>query len=130
MRCAAGLRAPRSALLLYATLLGLFTAAMAQNATCFYPNGDIADSEHVPCDPNATGGTTCCSKDFECLSNGLCNDIRYENYERILRGACTDEKFGGFCNQVCTECMLPSQTTGKADSSRLAPGRRISMVLR
>jgi hypothetical protein len=115
MRCAAGARAPRSVLFLYATLLGLFATTMAQNnATCYYPNGDIADDEHVMCDPNATGGTSCCSKDWECLSNGLCNDFRYPNYTRVMRAACTDEKFGGFCNQVCTECMFSTRTAGQS----------------
>lgn len=44
----------------------------------------------------------CCAEGFECLSNGLCNDYRYENYERVLRGGCTDKDWGEGCPQTCT----------------------------
>ncbi|KAH7356142.1 hypothetical protein BKA66DRAFT_253025 [Pyrenochaeta sp. MPI-SDFR-AT-0127] len=71
------------------------------SATCFFPNGDIADSGHKECNPNTNGATTCCAENFECLSNGLCNDYRYENWTRVLRGACTSQEFGEGCNNVC-----------------------------
>lgn len=44
----------------------------------------------------------CCAEGFECLSNGLCNDYRYDNYERVLRGGCTDKNWGDGCPKTCT----------------------------
>ncbi|KAF1845898.1 uncharacterized protein K460DRAFT_417088 [Cucurbitaria berberidis CBS 394.84] len=72
-------------------------------ATCFFPDGTTADSGHKECNPNSTDATTCCAEGFQCLSNGLCNDYRYQNWTRVLRGACTQQDFGGGCNKVCTD---------------------------
>ncbi|OAF98689.1 uncharacterized protein CC84DRAFT_420401 [Paraphaeosphaeria sporulosa] len=67
--------------------------------SCYYPDGST-DSGHFAC---STGGTSvCCAEGFECLSNGLCNDYRYENYTRVLRGGCTDKDWGEGCPQTCT----------------------------
>jgi len=67
--------------------------------TCYYPDGST-DAGHFAC---SSGGTSvCCAENFECLSNGLCNDYRYENYERVLRGGCTDKNWGAGCPQTCT----------------------------
>ena len=71
------------------------------NATCYYPNGD-SDQNHSPCDPKADV-SVCCSFGFECLSNGLCNDIRYLNYQRVLRGGCTDKSWSEGCGKVCLD---------------------------
>ncbi|KAL5401355.1 hypothetical protein PMIN03_011584 [Paraphaeosphaeria minitans] len=77
----------------------LHLVAGAVGESCYYPDGS-ADSGHFAC---STGGTSaCCAKGFECLSNGLCNDDRYANYTRVLRGGCTDKGWGDGCPQTCT----------------------------
>jgi hypothetical protein len=79
------------------TLLHLIVGAVGES--CYYPDGST-DSEHFAC---SIGGTSvCCAEGFECLSNGLCNDYRYNNYERVLRGGCTDKDWGDGCPQTCT----------------------------
>ncbi|KAF2441376.1 hypothetical protein P171DRAFT_96627 [Karstenula rhodostoma CBS 690.94] len=76
--------------------LHLIVGAISES--CYYPDGST-DSGHFAC---STGGTSvCCAEGFECLSNGLCNDYRYENYERVLRGGCTDKDWGEGCPQTC-----------------------------
>lgn len=78
------------------------TLRITVTATCFYPNGAIEPS-HQPCSSPA-GTSICCAAGFECLSNGLCNDVRYENFTRVLRGACTDENWGlEACGAVCKD---------------------------
>ncbi|KAF2737844.1 hypothetical protein EJ04DRAFT_550335 [Polyplosphaeria fusca] len=69
---------------------------------CFFPNGDSSPSDHAPCDSNA-GASVCCSTGFECTSNGLCVDPRYSNFQRVLRGGCTDESWGGDCPAFCKD---------------------------
>lgn len=79
------------------SFLSLVHGAVAD--TCYYPDGSSDDS-HYAC---SSGGTSmCCSEGFECLSNGLCNDNRYSNYQRVLRGGCTDKSWGDGCLQTCT----------------------------
>ena len=77
----------------------LYLVHGAVGDTCYYPDGS-SDNDHFAC---SSGGTSmCCSKGFECLSNGLCNDSRYSNYQRVLRGGCTDKSWGDGCLQTCT----------------------------
>lgn len=77
----------------------LYFIVSAVGETCYYPDGST-DSGHFAC---SSGGTSvCCAEGFQCLSNGLCNDYRYENYERVLRGGCTDKNWGDGCPQTCT----------------------------
>ncbi|KAF1965735.1 hypothetical protein BU23DRAFT_16652 [Bimuria novae-zelandiae CBS 107.79] len=79
------------------TFLCLF--AVVAGETCYYPDGST-DSGHFAC---SSGGTSvCCAEGFQCLSNGLCNDYRYENFERVMRGGCTDKNWGDGCPQKCT----------------------------
>ncbi|CAO2649092.1 Nn.00g100410.m01.CDS01 [Neocucurbitaria sp. VM-36] len=93
----------RVALFSIAVLLHVAFISHAVSATCFFPDGTTADSGHKECDPNSGEATTCCAEDFQCLSNGLCNDYRYQNWTRVLRGACTNQDFGGSCNDVCKD---------------------------
>ncbi|KAF2806378.1 uncharacterized protein BDZ99DRAFT_573903 [Mytilinidion resinicola] len=65
-------------------------------STCFNPNGTT--STDLPCDPN--NDSVCCSEGFYCLSNGLCQDPRYTNPLRLLRGACNDKGWGS-CPSFC-----------------------------
>lgn len=67
-------------------------------ATCFYPNGD-SDSDHLPCGTSSV----CCAEGFQCLNNGLCADPRYDNFQRVLRGGCTDKSWGTGCPSVCKD---------------------------
>ncbi|KAF2474828.1 uncharacterized protein BDR25DRAFT_340533 [Lindgomyces ingoldianus] len=67
-------------------------------ATCYYPNGDTDDG-HKSC--NSGGVSVCCSEGNQCLSNGLCVDTRYENFQRVLRGGCTDSGWGTPCPSFC-----------------------------
>jgi len=74
-------------------------------STCYFPDGST-DSDQVAC--SSGSASNCCAKGFECLSNGFCSDVRYDNFERILRGACTDKSWGGGCQQTCTssKCLF------------------------
>ncbi|KAF2199142.1 hypothetical protein GQ43DRAFT_473879 [Delitschia confertaspora ATCC 74209] len=69
--------------------------------TCFYPNGDTA-TDRIPCNPNGSA-SVCCADNFMCLSNGLCVDPRYENYQRVLRSGCTEKSGGGPCPAFCND---------------------------
>lgn len=85
----------RLALLPLSLLVGLGAT------TCFFPNGDT-DSQHFPCDPTAEV-SVCCAVGFQCLSNGLCADYRYPDWQRILRGGCTDQGWPSSCGTVCKD---------------------------
>ena len=91
-----------------ASVIHIFTEAFAVlvlfplivKSTCFYPNGDTT-SKQIPC--NSGGTSVCCDQNWYCLSNGLCVDSRYENFQRVLRGSCTDKGGGGNCPTYCTK---------------------------
>lgn len=93
----------RLALLPLGILISLSLFSQTAQATCYFPDGSTADSGHKECSPNSSNATTCCADGFQCLSNGLCNDQRYENWGRLLRGACTEKAFGGNCTDVCRD---------------------------
>ena len=82
-------------------LLSLSLLVSIGASTCYYPNGDT-DSESSACDPKADV-SVCCAVGFQCLSNGLCNDYRYENFTRVLRGGCTDGNWSDKCGTVCLD---------------------------
>ncbi|ORY12074.1 hypothetical protein BCR34DRAFT_587406 [Clohesyomyces aquaticus] len=65
---------------------------------CYFPNGDT-DSGHKSC--SSGGVSVCCSEGHQCLSNGLCADPRYDNFQRVLRGGCTDSGWGSPCPSFC-----------------------------
>ncbi|KAF1995156.1 DEAD-domain-containing protein [Amniculicola lignicola CBS 123094] len=70
--------------------------------TCFFPNGD-SDPAHFPCYPNEEV-SSCCAEGHGCLSNGFCNDYRYPNWTRVLRGGCTAEKWDDkACGTLCLD---------------------------
>ncbi|KAF2112835.1 hypothetical protein BDV96DRAFT_144970 [Lophiotrema nucula] len=80
-------------------LFGLVFFVAGGSSTCYYPNGD-SDDGHFPCGPNSS---VCCAEKFQCLSNGLCVDYRYENYTRVMRGGCTDKTWGSGCPSFCKD---------------------------
>jgi hypothetical protein len=69
------------------------------NSTCYFPNGS-SDSGQIAC--GSGSASNCCDKGQQCLSNGFCKDARYDDFDRVLRGACTDKSWGGGCQQTCT----------------------------
>lgn len=79
------------------TIFNLIIGAVGE--TCYYPDGST-DAGHFAC--SSGGASVCCAEGFKCLSNGLCDDYRYDNYERVLRGGCTDKNWGAGCPQTCT----------------------------
>ena len=83
------------------------------HAACYFPNGDT-DSGHEPCGSGSS--VVCCSKGFQCLSNGLCGDPRYDNYRRVLRGGCTDSGWGGSCPSFCKDSKFGVATLSVEDS--------------
>ncbi|KAF1950693.1 hypothetical protein CC80DRAFT_539436 [Byssothecium circinans] len=68
-------------------------------ATCYFPDG-TSGSGHFACGTGAA--SVCCAEGFQCLSNGFCNDQRYQNFQRVLRGGCTDKSWGSGCPGLCT----------------------------
>ncbi|OAL49163.1 hypothetical protein IQ07DRAFT_72195 [Pyrenochaeta sp. DS3sAY3a] len=93
----------RIALLPVAVLLLFGLISQPVSATCYFPDGSTAEDGHKECSSGGTDATTCCADGMQCLTNGLCNDQRYENWGRVLRGACTNRDFGGGCNDVCRD---------------------------
>lgn len=83
---------------LWAIVFSFVLSARAAD-TCYYPDGST-DSGHFAC--SSGGASMCCAEGFDCLSNGLCRDTRYDNNQRILRGGCTDKSWGSGCPQRCT----------------------------
>src|SRR5437764_409487 len=92
------------------------------SATCFFPDGS-SDSSHSPCTSDST--SFCCDEGFQCLSNGLCNDARYDNFQRVLRGGCTDKSWGPGCPSRCTSGeFYPTSSYGeekKTDQMQCGP---------
>ncbi|KAK5127804.1 hypothetical protein LTR85_004920 [Meristemomyces frigidus] len=78
-------------------LLSIVLHVHGATANCYYPNGDLSDSD-AAC--SSTGGA-CCPNGWDCLSNGLCYLTNSNYYGRYT---CTDETWqSGSCPQICTE---------------------------
>lgn len=78
-------------------------------ATCYRADG-VTTVEDIPCD-TSTGTSACCGADDYCLENGLCL-----NSGMLVRGSCTDPKWGAPCNKICPDndpnSFLRLQTCG------------------
>ncbi|KAK8100154.1 hypothetical protein PG999_010528 [Apiospora kogelbergensis] len=75
--------------------------------TCYFPN-QLEASGNFPCNNNSASGSACCGGGLGtvCLENGLCQ-LPQGN---VVRGACTDDKWGDGCPQYCL-----GATTGGTD---------------
>ncbi|KAF6816875.1 hypothetical protein CPLU01_13738 [Colletotrichum plurivorum] len=102
--------------------LGLATKALAQEATCYAPNGDIADnSTYSAC--NQLGITqagvfsTCCALNAAaeerelCSSSGLC----ITQQQKQIRGFCTDKTWE---SNACVRFCMDEESGGS--SSKLS----------
>ena len=88
---------------LLALLLPL-TQAATSSSSCYYPSGNLAPSNDVPCNTNTDGHSACCSEGVACLSSGLCFDNGL-----VSRGSCTDSDYADeACASACTDCMCLS----------------------
>ncbi|KAI9930625.1 hypothetical protein ASPWEDRAFT_67954 [Aspergillus wentii DTO 134E9] len=68
---------------------------IASATQCYWPNGDNATADWVPC-PNSR---VCCSTTEACLSNGLCYEA---NLNIAHRGACADHSWPiSECPRIC-----------------------------
>jgi hypothetical protein len=74
-------------------LLGAASAVAAQQATCYWPNGDEAQGEK-PCTDDS-GASWCCGENYYCGSNKLCiwASPEKDGLLRYGRGSCTDKTF-------------------------------------
>lgn len=91
--------------------LGVTVRVFAQEASCYAPNGDLANNEtYVPCNKlgiNQAGVfSSCCALDGPpdqrdiCSSSGLC----INRQGQPQRGYCTDKTWKSkACNHVCTD---------------------------
>lgn len=78
------------------------------NASCFVPNGDIADG-YEPCNNTISGGhSACCNTpNPTCSTNGYCMG----NAGFMYRGACTDISWlSSSCPLNCRNSNTPSMT--------------------
>ncbi|OCK76776.1 hypothetical protein K432DRAFT_136058 [Lepidopterella palustris CBS 459.81] len=82
------------------TIFLLFnTQFLLVESSCFFPSGALSSEQ--PCDTSASQ-SVCCAAGFYCLGNGLCQDPRYSDPLRLLRGSCTDETWKSpECASVC-----------------------------
>lgn len=88
--------------LLLSSLSILPIAAQINNATCYYPNGSVADST-TPCKASAT--SACYDITDLCLTNGYCLHSMV-----LAHHACTDQTFTDpNCPQSCSKDSLPGQ---------------------
>lgn len=89
-------------LLLLSSISVLPIAAQINNATCYWPNGDVAENT-TPC--KASGTSACCGADDLCLTNGYCLVSMF-----VARHSCTDQSFNDpNCPQLCSKDSLPGQ---------------------
>ena len=88
--------------LLLSSVSILPAAAQINNATCYYPNGSVAN-DTTPC--KASGASACCDITDLCLTNGYCLHSM-----GLARHACTDQSFTDpNCPQSCSKDSLPGQ---------------------
>ncbi|KAJ5767220.1 uncharacterized protein N7511_004836 [Penicillium nucicola] len=65
--------------------------------TCYWPNGDAATANWIPC----PGSKHCCATGEACLSNNLCMAGKYMT---VYRGACSDKSWPiSECPRICYE---------------------------
>lgn len=85
----------RGVYFLVASLLSIPTMGAG---TCYFPN-QLEASGNFPCNNNSASGSACCGGGLGtvCLENGLCQ-LPQGN---VVRGACTDDKWGDGCPQYC-----------------------------
>ncbi|KAF6830453.1 hypothetical protein CPLU01_07379 [Colletotrichum plurivorum] len=106
---------------LLAVAFSLITFAATQEATCYAPNGDIADNKTcVPCNKlgiNQQGiYSSCCALEGQhetrqtCLTSGLCEDSSGQLY----RGFCTDRTWR---SKACTSICMGDESSGDASNS-------------
>ncbi|KAF2268308.1 hypothetical protein CC78DRAFT_530226 [Lojkania enalia] len=76
----------------------LVRLSIAQDAKCYYPNGEEAPEK--PC--STAEGSMCCPDKWECLDNGLCY---YEPDDLHGRYSCTDQSWEslGCPSNLCTD---------------------------
>ncbi|KAF9874954.1 hypothetical protein CkaCkLH20_07648 [Colletotrichum karsti] len=103
--------------------LALVAHSLAQEATCYAPNGNIADNEtYVPCNKlgiNQRGVfSSCCALDGEpdqrdiCSSSGLC----INRQQQPQRGFCTDPTWK---SKACISVCMDEQSGGSASNSTI-----------
>ncbi|KAF6842756.1 hypothetical protein CMUS01_02749 [Colletotrichum musicola] len=104
-----------------ATALSLVAGVAAQEATCYAPNGDIADNHtYVPCNKlgiNQAGiFSSCCALDGPveerdiCASSGLC----INRQGQPQRGFCTDKDWK---SKACVQVCMDEHSGGTASNS-------------
>lgn len=82
--------------------------AQADGATCFWPDGSPTGDNYLPCGSGETPHSTCCSRGWTCLSNGLCmaagQDPANLTEASIVQGGCTDRNWTTMdCPSWCTD---------------------------
>lgn len=80
-------------------LASIAVVANCQNqASCYYPNGDLSKENDIPC--SSAPGSACCPMNWQCLDNGLCY---LDNAQYYGRYTCTDKSWkSSGCPQICT----------------------------
>ena len=77
----------------------LFLLLSQALAVCYYPNGDISDD--LSCNPSAVN-STCCQRNWTCLSNGVCGLMNSTGDVNYGRHSCTDKTWNSpSCPQFC-----------------------------
>ncbi|KAH7403839.1 hypothetical protein BKA64DRAFT_744362 [Cadophora sp. MPI-SDFR-AT-0126] len=96
------MRSSPSRALLFSTLIATIpslTLAATSSSSCYYPSGNLAPSNDVPCNTDTDGHSACCSEGVACLSSGLCFDNGL-----VSRGSCTDREYADeACASSCTD---------------------------
>ena len=87
--------------LLLSNIFVLPIAAQVNRATCYWPNGQVAN-DTTPC--KSSSPSACCGTNDLCLSNGFCLVDMF-----LARHACTDQNFNDpSCPQSCKN-ILPDR---------------------
>lgn len=106
---------------------GLVTAQASSDATCYWPDGSETGDNYLPCGDGGTPHSTCCSRGWMCLSNGLCmaagQDPDNLAEASIVQGGCTDRTWRTMdCTSWCVDDDDLEDVLNRAQPINNCPG--------
>lgn len=89
------------AFLIFLNLRSIASSALSQQATCYYPNGDVA-TEDFACFLDQEQ-SACCGRGSICEATGLCKVAGSIGVSDLVRGSCTDKTWTSpECITICS----------------------------
>lgn len=85
---------------IFLSLGTIASAALSQNAACYYPNG-VKATDDFPCFLDQDQ-STCCGSGSICEASGLCKVGGSIGVSNLIRGSCTDKTWvSSACSSFC-----------------------------